>query len=436
MAAAEAAERRLKLVRVKRKRAAEAPEDLVVEGLEAPGKRAHTTLSSAMAGLGLEGQAAVEEGAAPAPAGDDADAAAAAPAARRQRFRRLSTLSAAQLRSIDGDQLASLLAAQHEAAAARRSGIKSGGAGAAGAAAAAATAGRAAQQLQAGQAARYEQIRRRRGLPGPPAAGSSPAAAAEADPLQQLASVYDLVRHDDGEASAAAAPAGPGAAAGQRQSQQGEAQQSRQRRPSRAERAAQQYDEGTLLCNYMPMIREYLASQGRPLPAEEKAAAAAAGAAQPGSAAGSGAQPAQPSGSQGGGPANQDSDGDEYVYDIYAALSEDEAGDGREVEEQWWELHAAGAAPVVQIIDDDTWLVIEQPDAEDSDADSEDSNAEGFYAHDYPDESSSDHDSSLDGDDDGYDPEGDTFHRSRAAGRRQQQRSWEEQSYGSGASWE
>ncbi len=38
----------------------------------------------------------------------------------------------------------------------------------------------------------------------------------------------------------------------------------------------------------------------------------------------------------------------------------------------------------VQIIDDDTWLVLEAADADDSDADSADSNAEGFYAHDYP----------------------------------------------------
>lgn len=37
-----------------------------------------------------------------------------------------------------------------------------------------------------------------------------------------------------------------------------------------------------------------------------------------------------------------------------------------------------------QIIDEDTWLVLEGSDADDSDADSEDSNAEGFYAHDYP----------------------------------------------------
>lgn len=40
--------------------------------------------------------------------------------------------------------------------------------------------------------------------------------------------------------------------------------------------------------------------------------------------------------------------------------------------------------PPPQIVDDDTWLVVEAGDAEDSDADSQDSNAEGFHAHDYP----------------------------------------------------
>lgn len=390
MAAVQAPKRRLKLVRVKRKRDSEAPEDLgerrrhlrqfchpssvvlpvrpgccasssvpdqvaasntltVVEGLEAPGKRAHTSLSSTLAELSLGGQAAAAEGAAQAPIGDGADATAAAPAVRRQRFRRLSTLSAAQLRSIDGDQLASLLAAQQEVAAARRAGVKSSAGGGAGAAAAAA--GRAAQQLQAGQAARYEQVQRRRGLAGPAAAGGASVAGAEADPLQQLASVYDLVRRDGSEqgAPAAAAAAGPGAAAA--------GQQQAQRRPSRAEQAAAQYDEGTLLCNYMPMIREYLASQGRPLPAEGEGPAAASGGqagsgddSQQGSDVTAGAaQQAPPSGSQGAGPAGQDSEGDEYVYDIYAALSEDEGGEGREAEEQWWELHASGAAPVVQV---------------------------------------------------------------------------------------
>lgn len=315
----------------------------VVEGLEAPGKRAHTSLSSALAGLGLGGQAAgAEEGVAQAPAGDGVDIAATAPAVRRQRFRRLSTLSATQLRTIDGNQLASLLAAQQEAAAARRVGVKSSAALSAEAAGAAAAAGRAAQQLQAGQAARYEQVRRRRGLAGPAAGKNAPAAGAEVDPLQQLASVYDLVRHDDSKEGAPAAVEAGG--------------QQPQRRPSRAERAAAQYDEGTLLCNYMPMIREYLATQGRPLPAEGVPPAAAGGG-QPGGQADSqqggggtgGAQPARPTGSQGNGPSVQDGEGDEYVYDIYAALSEDEAGEGRDAEEQWWELHASGAAPLVQV---------------------------------------------------------------------------------------
>ena len=44
----------------------------------------------------------------------------------------------------------------------------------------------------------------------------------------------------------------------------------------------------------------------------------------------------------------------------------------------------APPAPPPQIIDDDNWLVLEGSDKDDSDADSEDSNAEGFYAHDYP----------------------------------------------------
>lgn len=384
MAAVEAPERRLKLVRVKRKREAEAPEDLgkpwrpppalpprrycpvcllfcallpplhctltdaasppvlsVVEGLEAPGKRPHISLSSAMAGLGLGSQAAAEEAAAQAPSGECVDAAAAAPAVRRQRFRRLSTLSAAQLRSIDGDQLASLLAAQQQAAAARRAGVKSSDPSGTGAAAAAATAGRAAQQLQAGQAARYEQIRRRRGLAEPASGASGTAALAEADPLQQLASVYDLVRRDDNEevVPAGATPLQP------------------PQRRSRAERAAAQYAEGTLLCNYMPMVREYLASQGRPLPAEGEVSAGAgsgqpssgADSQQPGASSAGSAQQVPPSGSQGHGPAGPDGEGEDYVYDIYAALSEDERGEGGEAEAQWWELHASGAAPVVQV---------------------------------------------------------------------------------------
>ncbi len=42
----------------------------------------------------------------------------------------------------------------------------------------------------------------------------------------------------------------------------------------------------------------------------------------------------------------------------------------------------------------------------------------------------------MEGDDDGYDPEGGTFFRSSAADRPRQRRGWDEQSYGSDASWE
>ena len=45
----------------------------------------------------------------------------------------------------------------------------------------------------------------------------------------------------------------------------------------------------------------------------------------------------------------------------------------------------APALPPTQIVDDaDDWLVVERFDVDDSDADTQDSNAEGFYAHDYP----------------------------------------------------
>ena len=40
----------------------------------------------------------------------------------------------------------------------------------------------------------------------------------------------------------------------------------------------------------------------------------------------------------------------------------------------------------VRIVDDDAWLVEDANEAEDSDADSEDSNAEGFHTHEYPDD--------------------------------------------------
>ena len=186
-------------------------------------KKANTSLAGAMAGLGLAQQ---QQGVAEAEAGGATDEPVSQPAVRQQRFRKLSTMSAVQLSRMDQAQLSSLLAAGHgqQAAAPPRAAVK-----AVPTAPATASADRAAEALQAGQAARYEQIRRRRGLTNFTITEQAP------DPLQQLAAVTDLVRHDSG------VPAGGGGAA--------------VRRPSAAQRAAAQYDEGTLLCNYLPMVR-------------------------------------------------------------------------------------------------------------------------------------------------------------------------------------
>lgn len=73
-----------------------------------------------------------------------------------------------------------------------------------------------------------------------------------------------------------------------------------------------------------------------------------------------------------------DARGDDYVYDIYIAEGEESDFD---VGENW---------PVLNLVNDASWLVPEEAsDKEDSDEDSEDSNAEGFYANDYPDEDAS-----------------------------------------------
>ncbi|KAI3428726.1 hypothetical protein D9Q98_007550 [Chlorella vulgaris] len=412
---------RLRLIRVKRKRGSEAPDDLVVEGLGVPGKRANTSLSSAMGGLGLEGP---ETGAgSTAEAADEAavsnDTSADAPARRPQRYRKLSTLSATQLRAMDQQQLHNLLVSgvRQEQEGRRRVGVK---AGSLAASAAEPSAERTEQRLQAGQSARYEHIRRRRGL-----SAFSITEQAE-DPLQQLAAVYDVVRHEPleqepGELDSEQRRAGNSAAAASaavqrhhRQLEQPRAAAQQQRRPSRAQRAVQQYDEGTLICNYLPMIRQYLESQGRhmpePRPAQQQ---------QP---------PAGSSGGQGGLAGMEEGDDEagsdsEYVYDLYAAAEGWGMGDGEEEQEtrqaqdsEWWELHASGRAPVVQILDDDTWVVLEQSDADDSNDGTEDSNAEGYYAHDYPEEAS-DLESSDGG---GYDPEGSTF-----AGSRRRQQDWD-----------
>lgn len=275
----------------------------VVEGLLGASKRANTSLDEVLGGLGLS----AEQGTAAQPA--------------RQRFRRVTTLSGAQLSTMDTSKLQCMLKDAPKPA------LQAGQEGAA------ATPGMTPPQPVVG-AASYEQIRHRRGL------NNFERTEAVADPLRAVTGqVYDVVRRAESEADAAGR---------------------RARERELARQAAAQYEEGTLLCNYMPMVREYLHTQGD-------------------SAAGDGTE------ASGQGVEDMDA---EYVYDLYVA--EVGAAQGEEGEDEaaaWWQLHSAGATPVVRILADDTWLVLEASDAEDSDADSDDSNAEGFYANDYPDES-------------------------------------------------
>jgi hypothetical protein len=303
----------LRVVRVKRKRDVEAPDDLIVEGLAAPA--AKRLLHEALSGLGL------------APGASAGAEAAAAPAAR---FRRVSTLSAAQLGGLSAEALDALL----------RAGRKRG----AGSDDAAAPPQPAARR----KAARYEQVRRVRGLTLFERTEAAP------DPLRAARGVYDVVAH--GAEEAPPAPASPTAAAA-----------------AAAEEA--------LLCNYMPMVREYLAASGG-------GGSGGGGSAARSTAAATGATEAD-EGAEGG-------DGD-YVYDLYVPGEESAAGGGGAGAEGdagadeaagWWELHRAGTAPAVRVVDDGLWLVEEAPDAPGSGGSGgdEDSNAEGHYANSYPDE--------------------------------------------------
>ena len=79
-------------------------------------------------------------------------------------------------------------------------------------------------------------------------------------------------------------------------------------------------------------------------------------------------------------PCDKEEDVIDYVYDIYR---EEKASR----EEAFWEQGSAPSMPVITIVDDDHWLVVEAEDEADSNEEySEDSNAEGYYANDYPDE--------------------------------------------------
>lgn len=169
------------------------------------------------------------------------------------------------------------------------------------------------------------------------------------DPLRKLARVHDLVLHSRGDGDSARGARGSGA------------------EPAQRSEAAGPPSDAALLANYLSMVDEYLGAAGR----SGRGAAASAQADDRGQ-------------QQGAAPDAMDGD---YVYDLYAAASDaDDAAAAPGADAEWLEAHAAGAAPVVRILDDGTWLVVEAADEEGSDAGaaSEDSNAEGFYAHDYP----------------------------------------------------
>lgn len=231
--------------------------------------------------------------------GAGAGEAEAAAAPRPKRFRKLATMTAVEMLETGPDKLKEILSAAPG----------SGGAPSAAAPAAATVA-----------ASRYEQIRRRGGLT------NFEVTEAASDPLRDVSGLCDVVRMDaEGPGATTAAGLAP--------------------------------EESALLCNFLPMVREYL---------DEEAAKHGADSAG-------------------------DMDADGYVYDLYVeASAADTEGD-----EGWHELHARGQAPVVHIVSDDVWLVEEASDADDSGDGSEDSNAEDYFGNDYPEEGAWDSDSSA-----------------------------------------
>lgn len=236
-------------------------------------------------------------------------AAAAAPPQQAghklQRFSRLTTLTAAELARTAPEQLEQLLAAQRANPQSRKRELESP--------AAAENSRPALPERPQGEAVRYEQVRRRRGLTNFEVTEGAP------DPLKNIGAVYDIVHLDPAPAISP--------------------------------------EDNALLCNYLPMVREYLHSTD-------------------------GARTGPGTTNNDISEATEGMEEDGYVYDLYV-----EAGaDSDEVSDSWMELHRKGAAPTVHIVDDDTWLVLEASDEEDSDAESEDSNAEGYFANDYPDE--------------------------------------------------
>ncbi|KAG7672610.1 hypothetical protein Ndes2437A_g02611 [Nannochloris sp. 'desiccata'] len=334
----------LRIVRVKRKRNLEAPADLVIQDLAPKKKKSNESLSDALGGLGLS-------------ASVDAPPARIRP----KRYSKLTTMTAAEMLQMGPEKLQKMLTTtatnstteQIDPTSASIAPLDS------------ITVPNATTTVTAtkkrsgnfgnGGGERYEQIRRRRGLTNFEVTESA------VDPLRGVASVHDVVRISE---------------ATDHQQQKGisglDSRHGGNNQPLSAE-------ENILLCNYLPMVREYLDEE------EEQQ---------------------QQQQHQDGTTSDDVMDTDGYVYDLYIEAeqqypfgtttagtgynnSNDTAGNGDEgidEEDAWWEMHIRGGAPVVQIIDDDNWLVVEASDEEDTDASSEDSNAEDYYGNDYPDE--------------------------------------------------
>lgn len=224
---------------------------------------------------------------------------------------------------------------------------------------------------------RFEQVRRRRGLTHFELTES------RADPLRSIATLYDVVCTATNEAEDDDVQAAQPSASrnGQKNDPHGNTWT--------ACHASTKADDTTLLCNSQPMLRETVTQSTAPHShghAEKKKDFSH----------------------------SETIDGDDaYVYDLYMEddnlnnnNKKDAGYNGRtqsdfdnndnSTTDEWYDMHLHGTAPVVHILDDDTWLVMEASDEEDSQCDSEDSNAEWYHGNDYPDDGEDEYDDGSD----------------------------------------
>eukprot|EP00898_Chlorokybus_atmophyticus_P006881 jgi/Chlat1/7194/Chrsp57S06753 len=292
-------EGRMALVRVKRKRSAFGADTIILEELPPPEKRC--TLAASMTALSVGFDQRAEEAAPATPS--PAFTAAAQPTGRRRRFRRVDTIALQH----DGDtsiadQVRQMVAQRSERRASTSARLEPKKL----------VDDRIASAMQqhekAAKAARYEVIKRRR--------QSRDAMGVEDNDLFRL---YDVIQMDDEEEG------------------------HRRAREERKRQAA--LAEGSLMCNYLPLLRQHAPEAATDIEQELSKASTMH---------------------------------EDYVYDYYlpvdgpepAGISEDAAN-----------------IPIVQIDHDPDgrYYGAELPD---SDHDSEDSNAESNPANDYPEEES------------------------------------------------